>query len=488
MTTNQNIIEERVRSLHNGEYTLISEYTGTKNKITLRHKCGHEYSRKANEFLNEGAGLCPICNKRSIHSTRSLKEEDIPAYLKERIGDKYTYISGYKKMSDTNTLIKCNECGHEFRASISRLTGKRKRGCPECANKRRGPKVKETYLNDMTNDEYTWIDEYTNDNKKKLTIKHNECDKTYLVRPNDFQQGWGKCPYCNIGTSTPEKELFNYVSKVYKGNIIRNYKKKMELDIYIPELKIAFEYNGIYWHSDKVLDDKNYHLKKKEYFKELGIDVVYIDESDWLHKKDLVLSLINNKLGLNKKIPARKTIFKPISSSEEKEFLNDNHLQGHAISSDRFGLYYNDELVSVISFIKGRRNTSDLTSLELLRFASKRGYTVQGAFSKILKHCIPILKEKFGDIDNIKTYADYSISNANVYLKNGFEFVRMSKPSYTYYNNTKKVNRYSYRKSELKKLFPDSYKEELTEFQIVDSIGSIKRVWNCGNMVLERKI
>ena len=141
-----------------------------------------------------------------------------------------------------------------------------------------------------------------------------------------------------------------------------------------------------------------------------------------------------------------------------------------------------------MSFIKGRRNTSDLASLELLRFASKRGYTVQGGFSKILKYCIPILKDKFGGIGSIKTYADYSISNANVYLKNGFDFVRMSKPSYTYYNNTKKVNRYSYRKSELKNLFPDSYKEELTEFQIVDSIGSIKRVWNCGNMVLERKI
>ena len=69
--TTQSVIEERVKSLHNGEYTLISEYKGTKNRIILRHKCGHEYSRKANEFLNEGAGLCPICNKRRRYSSLS---------------------------------------------------------------------------------------------------------------------------------------------------------------------------------------------------------------------------------------------------------------------------------------------------------------------------------------------------------------------------------------------------------------------------------
>lgn len=442
----QGSIERRIAELHNGEYELISEYTGTKNRITLRHKpCGHEYSRKANEFLNEGAGLCPICNKRQGHSTRSLKEEDIPEYLKERIGDKYTYVSGYVKLSDTNTILRCNECGNEFKASISRVTGKRKRGCSICANNRRGGKVGEIYPDDIP--------------------LNNHSDESLIV-----------------------DQIVAYMSEIYNGEIIRNYKDKMELDVYIPELKIGFEYNGIYWHSDKIIKDKNYHLKKKEYFKEKGIDVIFIDEYDWENKNDLVKSMISNKIGINKKIPARKTTFREISSSEEREFLNENHIQGFAISSCRYGLYYEDILVSVISFIKGRKNVGDLNSVELLRFASKKGYTIQGGFSKLMKNCIPLLSEKYDSLSKIKTYADYSISNANVYLKNGFNFLKMSKPSHTYYHNKKKVNRYSYRKSELKKLFPEYYDDNLSEFEIIDKIGSIKRVWNCGNIVLEYNI
>lgn len=442
----QSSIERRITELHNGEYELISEYNGTKNRITLRHKpCGHEYSRKANEFLNEGAGLCPICNKRQGHSTRSLKEEDIPEYLKEHIGDKYTYVSGYVKLSDTNTILRCNECGNEFKASISRVTGKRKRGCSICANNRRGGKVREIYPDDIP--------------------LNNHSDESLIV-----------------------DQIVAYMSEIYNGEIIRNYKDKMELDVYIPELKIGFEYNGIYWHSDKIIKDKNYHLKKKEYFKEKGIDVIFIDEYDWENKNDLVKSMISNKIGINKKIPARKTTFREISSSEEREFLNENHIQGFAISSCRYGLYYEDILVSVISFIKGRKNVGDLNSVELLRFASKKGYTIQGGFSKLMKNCIPLLSEKYDSLSKIKTYADYSISNANVYLKNGFNFLKMSKPSHTYYHNKKKVNRYSYRKSELKKLFPEYYDDNLSEFEIIDKIGSIKRVWNCGNIVLEYNI
>ena len=442
----QSSIERRITELHNGEYELISEYNGTKNRITLRHKpCGHEYSRKANEFLNEGAGLCPICNKRQGHSTRSLKEEDIPEYLKEHIGDKYTYVSGYVKLSDTNTILRCNECGNEFKASISRVTGKRKRGCPICANNRRGGKVREIHPDDIP--------------------LNNHSDESLIV-----------------------DQIVAYMSEIYNGEIIRNYKDKMELDVYIPELKIGFEYNGIYWHSDKIIKDKNYHLKKKEYFKEKGIDVIFIDEYDWENKNDLVKSMISNKIGINKKIPARKTTFREISSSEEREFLNENHIQGFAISSCRYGLYYEDILVSVISFIKGRKNVGDLNSVELLRFASKKGYTVQGGFSKLMKNCIPLLAKKYENLNKIKTYADYSISNANVYLKNGFNFLKMSKPSHTYYHNKKKVNRYSYRKSELKKLFPEYYDDNLSEFEIIDKIGSIKRVWNCGNIVLEYNI
>jgi hypothetical protein len=66
------------------------------------------------------------------------------------------------------------------------------------------------------------------------------------------------------GYSFLEKELVDFIKSIYNGEIITNNRKILkgkELDIVLPELNLAIEFNGIYWHS---LKDKNYHLNKTE--------------------------------------------------------------------------------------------------------------------------------------------------------------------------------------------------------------------------------
>jgi len=156
------------------------------------------------------------------------------------------------------------------------------------------------------------------------------------------------CVICNpIGNkySGMENELFNFIQENYDGNIIRNSRiENKELDIYLPEINLAFEFNGLYWHSE-IYKDKNYHKDKTELCNKNNIRLYHIWEDDWLYKKDIVKSMILNKLGKSKnKIFARKCVIKVIDDNKKiKDFLDNNHIQGFVGSSVKKGLYYKNE-------------------------------------------------------------------------------------------------------------------------------------------------
>ena len=86
--------------------------------------------------------------------------------------------------------------------------------------------------------------------------------------------------------------------------------------------------------------------------------------------------------------------------------------------------------------------------------------------------------------NNLITYADLRWSVGNLYLKNGFRLDHTSEPSYSYFDgvNIRRYNRFKFRKQELKKLFPEIYSDDKTEFQIMNEAGYLK-IYDCGNMV-----
>jgi hypothetical protein len=322
-----------------------------------------------------------------------------------------------------------------------------------------------------------------------LNIYHKVCNNTYQVRPNDFQQGY-QCPYCTRLSSNGELDMKRFLESFYNGNIIQHYryeKKGLEIDFYVPDKKIGFEFDGTYWHSTKVIDDKNTQLKKYNYFKDLGIKVYFINEDDWYNKTGILKSKIKHILGYNdiEKIYARNTTLKyNIPAKEYKEFLNNNHIQGYCHDNFNFGLYYNNTLIAFMSFAYSRNNVNNKNNrLELLRYATDINYRIIGGFSKLLKHSIIYIKQNYPEYSCIYSFADISLTNGNVYEKNGFVLDHICKPSYFYIYKHKKINRYNYRKSELKKKFPQYYNENLTEFEITEKIPSLYRIYNCGNFV-----
>jgi len=276
--------------------------------------------------------------------------------------------------------------------------------------------------------------------------------------------------------SNEEEELVNFLREIYNGEIItsdRSLLKGSEIDIVIPDLKMCFEYNGLYWHSEKY-KDKNYHSNKTKEAKKQGYTLYHIFSDDWNLKNKIWKSRIKHLLGVTEhKIYARKCVVKEISSQIKNKFLEENHLQGKDKSSFRFGLFFNNELVAVMTFGKSRFNRN--IDWELVRYACLNNHSIVGGFSKLLTAARKKLKN-----GTIVTYADNSYSDGNVYLTNGFVAIASYPAGYKYTKDMmKRENRLNFTKQRLKAKYKDKNFAGMTEKDICESLG-YTRIWDCG--------
>ena len=347
-------------------------------------------------------------------------------------------------------------------------------------------KLKEKSLNKLK-EKFPFIVDVNGDILKCLC---NKCNKEYeisrVLLNERFREGYELCSICNpIGVksiSLGEKELVDFV-KSLEVEVVENecgVLNGKELDIYIPSHNIAIEYNGLYWHSE-LFKDKNYHLNKSKMCNDKNIRLIHIFEDEWVYKKEIVKSRIKNILGITtNKIYARKCEVREVSPSDTKEFLNNNHIQGFSKSKVKLGLYYNDELVSLMTFGLGRLIMGGKNDeWELVRFCNKLDTTVIGGASKLFKFFIKNYKPS-----KVISYADIRWSDGGLYYNLGFDFIHDSKPNYWYVTNDIREYRFKYRKSELVKHGYDSNKSEK---EIMFELKKY-RIYDCGNKKFEFSI
>lgn len=310
---------------------------------------------------------------------------------------------------------------------------------------------------------------------------HNNVEIPKKIFSNRKQIGTELCIRCNpITQNISGKEILlgKLLSELYDGEIISSYKlNRKEIDYYLPELRIGFEFNGLRWHSELFLD-KHYHINKTKLCNENGIELIHIFEDDFDYKYDIIKSIIINKLGKSIKIHARKTVIRKIENkSIVKNFLEKNHLQGFVNSNYNYGLFFNNELVSLMTFMKVRKvlnNKSSEGGYELVRFCNKLNHTVIGGASKLFKFFIKEVSP-----NNIISYCDISWANGSLYENLGMEYDGLTKPNYHYVINGVRENRIKYQKH---KLVAQGYDKNLTEHQIMLSMD-IFRIYNCGNKI-----
>lgn len=283
-------------------------------------------------------------------------------------------------------------------------------------------------------------------------------------------------------SSNKEVELYNLIKSLLPEGteIITNTRDiiaPQEIDIYVPSMRLAFEFNGIYWHSDLNGKDKNYHLQKTIQCESKDIRLVHIFENEWETKQEVVKSRISSLLRCNQTIYARKTIIQPLTRKQVSIFWQENHIQGDATSSVAYGLFYNNELVAAMSFCKSRYDKK--IDWELLRYANTLNTSVVGGASKLFKHFV-----KQHSPISIISYSDKRWNTGNLYTNLGFTHSHISAPNYWYFSLRETsilYHRTVFQKHKLSKQLP-MFDPELTEWQNMVNNG-YDRIWDCGNDV-----
>lgn len=242
-------VELEISKIHKGEYRLISEYSNTKSPIMLKHNCGHIYSvGRCKTFTHEDGGKCPKCREKTTVAPRSSKKITFSSF-KEKFFDNYV---GYSFISESDDFyydsrsfkIKHNICGSELLIRPKDWCRAVKLSCAVCANKSRKEHIqknciKDDYLENLTKDtDYIFVEEYKKDNKLKHTLLHKTCNRTYDVRPNDFQQGY-RCPHCSQ-EKTESYASADITNFLIERNIPFEKEKKLEGCVFKNSLRFDF--------------------------------------------------------------------------------------------------------------------------------------------------------------------------------------------------------------------------------------------------------
>lgn len=390
---------------------------------------------KIPEFLNVREGYRRYCSRKCLNSDPEKKEKGRQTCIKRYGGP-----------------APC--CSQDVRDK-SKITNKERYGCE---NPMQNEDIKNKSFN-TTRERYKGIGNQSLHRKNKFKQSHNNDTSSSLEK---IVRGW-----------------LDSLNLEYQINV-RNIIPPKELDIYIPSKKVAIEINGCYWHSDQE-KPKNYHIDKFKDCEEHGIQLIQIWE-DWLiNKPDIIQSILLTKLGeCNDVVYARQCEIREVNSKDSREFLEDNHIQGYCNAKYSYGLYYKDELVSLMTFGAQRKclNSNPTEGeYELLRFCNMAYIRVVGGASKLFKYFLKLHKPK-----KVISFSSCDISNCNLYKTLGFESDENISQSYWYVDpeDFQRYHRSSFTKAAIvKKGWKEKIDSSWTEASAMNEIG-IMRIYDAG--------
>ena len=409
-------------------YTLVGDYVNSKTKVLIRHEnCGYEwYTNPATIIRGHG---CPKCANNSIGDRSRISSEEIENRLNNRnikmLGD---YVSRH-----TKTLFKCEVCGNEWETyPASIFSGK---GCPKCAIKkvhdmqRKGQKDFEFEVFSKTDGNILPIGEYKSYHDKTI-FKCMTCGHEWEAIPSNVISNGTGCPKCASLVSNKEKDLRAFIESLGVSPLynVRDVIPPKELDIYIPEKNVAIEFNGNYWHGAEQ-KDKNYHYNKSKECEEKGVRLIHIFEYEWDNERQrpILENIIKHALGITEhEIYARKCTIEERPSASMREFFEANNIQGFRGGQKAVCLVYQGEVI--MSYIVGKCFFHKQPSYEIIRGATKLGYTIVGGASKLWRYII----NKWNDLP-ILYYIDYNYFNgSSMGSLEGLRFVKVT-PSFKNY-------------------------------------------------------
>lgn len=486
-------------------------------------KCANPSCNNNVKLKNIGAGFRTYCCNKCIgehqHTDINFAEKIKTSHLAKNIlKDKYFPLDITHKTHNKNYLIIKNYCKHGdieiYSNTFSKLYNKKQCLCYECKkelSKFYIPSQKEIENLQENFDNFYQIIRY-NVREKWMILNYPKeyaiinffskhflniefAQRIYLFRhnlkeiprclncnhPTHFNHSvlnytkFCDSPACIKNVSSIELEIFEFLKDLNNTTEHKFYLNKNEYDIIVKDKNLLIEFNGLYWHSDQIQKDKKYHYNKWKNARDNNYQLFTIWEDAWEDKKDIIKSMLKYKLNkIENSISARKCKIQEVSPRESKEFFEKNHLQGKCVDSIRLGLFYNDKLVSLMSF--GKRKISGQTQFELLRFANIIDTSVIGGASRLFKHFVITYNPTY-----LISYASLDFSSGNLYNTLSFKKIGETGINYYWVKGKIRYHRTNFMKWKLIKQGEDPNK---TENEIMREHG-YNKIWTAGNLKYE---
>jgi hypothetical protein len=315
-----------------------------------------------------------------------------------------------------------------------------------------------------------------------------ECKSCFVMRngPVNYKLRMKEtpCPNCNppdLTSSKMEKELATYIHSLGVIQINTNDKsvlrgtKFMEVDIYIPDEKIAIEFNGLYWHSE-LFKNKNYHQEKTRILLERGIMLYHVWEDDWIGKKPIIKSMIGKILGKNIEIDPMECDIRNIDNEQYKIFLKENSLIKYEKPSEILGLLLNGELMVAMAFKRSKAFINGIKEAEwkICSIVNKIGISANESEKTLFQKFL-----KMHPGESVLAYSGASFDpdpDNSIFHRIGMTKLKTSDPDYEWVLGGVRMPKISRDKKEFEKW---GYDKCLSEKEVMKDLGAY-RIWNCG--------
>lgn len=437
------------------DHMFQAEEIKTKSKNTIEQKYGVDNPAKSKEIREK----IRETNKNKYGSHSFLQSEVFKNILKEMLPEII------KKGRDT--VIKKYGVEYYFQSEDYRLKMK---DYAYTRTEQYKARVLEN-MNSYIGEEYLLV-------KKDdgfVTIQHKKCGNVFdLVMSTlhgRIKRNAELCKICNPfykSSSSHEDEIFEFVSQF--SDFYRSDKEvcyPYEIDMVSKKKNLCIEMNGIWWHSD-THKPKYYHKIKSDICNISGFTLLHVWEDWWRLKKEITKSIILGHLGLHNKLYARKCNIKPISWLEAKSFTDKCHIQGHRNFKLGYGLYYENNLVQIMTFSESKEG-----EWEIMRSCSELNTTIIGGFSRLLNRFVTENRPK-----KIVSFVLRDLFTGSSYVNYGFTLENTTEPGYYWVNSN--YHRLSRNSCQKWKLLKAGFKGD-TEDQIMKERGYHK-IYNSGNL------
>lgn len=232
------------------------------------------------------------------------------------------------------------------------------------------------------------------------------------------------CFHCHPKESKGQLEVVEFVKSLGFHDVVSNDRVSIaprELDVYVPSKNFAIEFNGLYWHSSCINTDNQHNQLKLDDCIKNGISLLTIFEDEWRDRRRVVEGMIQHRLGMSKTLFARDLTIVDVSTTEARQFFDDNHLEGYVPSTKVFGLKHNEHgLVACMSLRRPFHKRYATNYLEVARSAPKSGYNVIGWIGKLSKAALLFTTNEYKKM-GMMTYVDSRVGLGRGYEMAGWK-------------------------------------------------------------------